>query len=61
MAEAGYDSDNPEEEVQLPVALRSVAMEDRFEFTPVICPVMDELEETFPDTTELFEKWYASN
>ena len=37
---------------------KSIPIENRFDFTPVECPVMDNLKEQFPDSIKAFEKWY---
>lgn len=58
MAEAHYDSDlDSEEEEEARTAISIVPQENRFEFTPIKCPVMDNLKDNFPDSLELFEKW----
>lgn len=60
MAEADYDSDlNSEEEEDARTAINIIPEDNRFEFTVIKCPVLDDIKETFPDTIDLLEKWYA--
>lgn len=60
MAAADYDSDlNSEEEEEARTAINIIPADNRFEFTVIKCPVMDDIKEIFPDTMDLLEKWYA--
>ena len=60
MAEADYDSDlNSEEEEDARTAINIIPQDNRFEFTVMKCPVLDVIKETFPDTMDVLEKWYA--
>lgn len=59
---AAYDDDDSdmdsEEEEEARRAINTIPVENRFEFTPVKCPVLDNLKEQFPDSIETFDKWY---
>ena len=57
--DSDVDSDlDPEDEAEARRARKAIPVENRFEFTPVNCPVLDNLKEQFPDSIEQFEKWY---
>lgn len=64
MAEADFDFDdfddddlNPEEREEARTAINIVPEEDRFQFKPMKCPIMDEIKDKYPDSYELFEEW----
>lgn len=57
---AAYDDDSDvdsEEEEEIKKAINAIPTENRFNFTPVKCPVLDNLKEQFPDSIETFNKW----
>lgn len=57
--DSDVDSDlDPEDEAEARRARKAIPVENRFEFTPVECPVLDNLKEQFPDSIQQFEKWY---
>ena len=55
---AARDPDlNSDEEEEARTAIDIVPVANRFEFTPIACPVLDDIEREFPDTTALIEEW----
>ena len=57
---AAYEDDSDldsEEEEEARTAISIVPQENRFEFTPLKCPVVNNLKEQFPDSVDAFDKW----
>ena len=60
MAARARDPDlNAEEEEEARTAIDIVPVSNRFEFTPIPCPVLDNIKKEFPDTTALMEEWWV--
>ena len=46
-----------EEDRTIELTMSTIPEENKFEFTPIECPIMDQLKNDWPDTYALFEKW----